>query len=131
MAETPDSTPGPHSPGPLDAVIYHAATLEVWEARSADFYQPAQYADEGFVHASSAEQLIGTLHKHYPGRHDLVVLTIDPARLSSKVVWEDLYGSGVEFPHIYGPVDLSAVVDAAPLACDLDGRFDHWQPAQP
>ncbi len=110
-------------------VLYHAATVEDWNARSAEHYQPAQFVEEGFVHASSAEQLVGTLHKHYPGRDDLVLLIIDPSRLSSELIWEDLYGSGIEFPHIYGPIEVSAVVDASPLACDADGRFDHWRPA--
>jgi uncharacterized protein (DUF952 family) len=110
-------------------VLYHAATTEDWEARSDDHYQPAQFADEGFVHASSAGQLLGTLHKHYPGRQDLILLTIDPARLSVEVIWEDLYGTGTDFPHLYGPVNLDAVLDATPLPCDADGRFDHWRPA--
>ncbi|MGH1491519.1 MAG: DUF952 domain-containing protein [Acidimicrobiales bacterium] len=109
-------------------VLYHAATKEDWTARSTEYYQPASYADEGFVHASSAGQLIDTLHRHYPGRDDLILLTIAPAALSSELIWEDLYGSGVEFPHIYGPVELAAVTAATPIPCDDAGRFDWWRP---
>ncbi|MGI9598055.1 MAG: DUF952 domain-containing protein [Acidimicrobiales bacterium] len=107
-------------------VLYHAAVVADWEARTATHYVPAGYADEGFVHCSSADQLVATLHKHYPGRGDLVLLTIDHGALASKPIWEDLYGSGVEFPHVYSPIELSAIVEATPLPCDDNGRFDWW-----
>ncbi len=111
-----------------DDIIYHAAVKADWDARTETDYEPAGYAEEGFVHLSSAEQLIGTLHKHYPGRDDLVLLSVDPARVTARLVWEDLYRSGIAFPHIYGPIELSAVVSSTPLACDENGRFDRWAP---
>ena len=40
------------------------------------------------------------------------MLRIDPDRLTSPVVVEDLTGSGEEFPHVYGPIDVAAVVEA-------------------
>ena len=40
----------------------------------------------------------------------------NPDRLSSAVVSEDLAGSGEAFPHVYGPIDLAAVVSATPSA---------------
>ncbi len=110
--------------------LYHAAVAADWRNRSTEHYQPAAYLDEGFVHLSSKEQLIGTLHKRFQGRDDLVLLTIDPAVVTAELIWEDLYGSGVDFPHIYGPIELAAVVSSAPLACDADGRFDGWRPEQ-
>lgn len=109
-------------------LLHHAATADDWAARTATHYQPAGYADEGFVHCSSAGQLVGTLHKHYLGRGDLVLLKIDRQALSADVISEDLYGRGVEFPHVYGPIELAAVVSAEPLPCDTDGRFDWWEP---
>jgi len=109
--------------------IYHCATPVDWAARTEVHYQPAAFAEEGFVHLSSADQMVGTLNKHYPGQRDLLVLTIDPHRLTTPPVWEDLYGSGREFPHVYGPLDLVAVVAVTPASCDADGRWDHWRPA--
>ncbi len=108
--------------------LYHAASRADWDTRSGDHYQPATFADEGFVHLSSADQMVGTLHKHYPGRTDLVVLTVDANAVEADLVWEDLYGSGMEFPHIYGPINLSAVVTATPTSCDDGGGWDGWQP---
>ncbi|MEM7272148.1 MAG: DUF952 domain-containing protein [Actinomycetota bacterium] len=114
-----------------DQPLHHAATRIDWEARSATHYTPAGYAEEGFVHLSSPAQLPGTLHRHYPGRSDLVLLTIDQDRLGSAPIWEDLYGSGTEFPHVYAPLDLAAVSAVVPLPCDRDGRFDWWRADDP
>ena len=46
----------------------------------------------------------------------VVVLRIDPDRLTSAVVVEDLVGSGEQFPHVYGPINLDAVVGADTIA---------------
>ncbi len=109
-------------------LLYHVATEHDWGRRTATHYQPAGLQDEGFVHLSSAEQLVATLHRHYPRRRDLILLTVDSTLLSAELVWEDLSGSGVAFPHSYGAVELAAVVAAEPLTCDENGRFDRWQP---
>ncbi len=116
----------PASPRPT--TIYHAASNEDWAARTETHYEPAAFADEGFVHLSSAAQMIGTLHKHYPGRTDLTVLTVNTGAVEAELVWEDLYGTGMEFPHLYGPINLSAIIATTPSACDADGGWDHWKP---
>jgi uncharacterized protein (DUF952 family) len=108
--------------------LYHAAVRAEWDARSQEHYEPAGYESEGFVHLSSAAQLVGTLHKHYPGRADLMLLTIDVEALSAAPIWEDLYGSGTEFPHVYASIELGAVSQVVPLPCDEHGRFDWWHP---
>ena len=41
---------------------------------------------------------------------EVVVLRIDPARITAPLVVEDLTGSGANFPHVYGPITLDAVV---------------------
>lgn len=112
-------------------LLLHAATRDDWEARTSTHYTPAGYAEEGFVHLSSAAQLPGTLARHYPGRHDLVLLTVDPARLGSAPVWEDLYGTGTEFPHVYAPIELAALTSVVPLPCDQDGGFGWWRADEP
>lgn len=74
--------------------------------------------------------MVGTLNKHYPGATDLQILTIDPTLLSIAPVWEDLYNTGMEFPHVYGPIDVAAVVAVTPASSDGNGRWDHWRPEQ-
>ncbi len=102
-------------------MLFHVATVEDWEARSAADYRPAGLATEGFVHCCDAGQLPGVLDRYYRGRDDLVLLTIDPAGLTVDVVWEDSTGRGERFPHAYGPLALGAVVATGPLSVDGDG----------
>lgn len=108
-------------------LIYHAAAEADWERRTETDYEPDGYRAEGFVHCSSADQLPGVLERFYRGRTDLRVLTIDPAAVTHRVVWEDLYDAGEEFPHIYGPVELTAVRSVISLPCRADGGFV-WAP---
>ena len=69
-------------------------------------------AEEGYIHCSFAGQVTATAARFYGDVDEVVVLRIDPDRLTSPVVVEDLAGSGEEFPHVYGPIDVHAVVEA-------------------
>jgi uncharacterized protein (DUF952 family) len=98
-------------------VIYHLAQQADWEQAQRDgAYTRSTIGrsldDEGFVHASSAEQWPVVRSRFYAGVDEpLVLLHIDEARLSSPVVVE--VGdpvTGERFPHVYGPIDLEAVV---------------------
>lgn len=61
------------------------------------------------------------LRELYANRSDVIVLEIDPASLGERLVYEDLYDHGQRFPHVYGPIPVSAVVDARPLTPAGDG----------
>lgn len=111
--------------------VFHIANVADWAGRTEAMYVPAGYDDEGFVHCSGADQVIGTANTIFPGRRDLVLLAIDEGALTSPLVWEDSYGSGTQFPHVYGPIDLAAVAQVLDFTPDADGRFDQWRPAQP
>ena len=65
----------------------------------------------------------GTLIDPHGGRRDLVLLVIDPARLAAELVYEDCYEVGQAFPHIYGPLNLNAVVSVVPFPPLPDGTF--------
>lgn len=107
-------------------MLYHLATHVDWDARTGSAYSPAGLATEGFVHCSAAHQLLPTANGLFAGRTDLILLTIEPDKLASEVVWEDLYGNGEDHPHVYGPIDLEAVVRAEPFTPDDRGHF-HWE----
>lgn len=51
------------------------------------------------------------------------MLCIDWRRLRSPVKWEDLYQAGEDFPHVYGPIDLEAVVAVVDFPPRQDGTF--------
>ncbi len=106
-------------------MIFHIATLADWEAREAT-YSPDGWATEGFVHCSASHQLARVANFLFAGRDDLVVLHIDDSALLSRLVWEDTVGGNEDFPHIYGPINVDAVVGTEPFPPDQDGHFDWW-----
>ena len=65
----------------------------------------------GFIHCSFEEQVAATFDRFYAGRNDVVLLVIDPSRLAAEVRVEDLTDTGEAFPHLYGPLELDAVID--------------------
>ena len=79
-------------------------------------------ADEGFIHCSRRDQVEATANRFYGDVAELVLLTIDEAALDAPVVVEDLYATGETFPHVYGPIPVSAVVDAVTWT-PVDGVF--------
>lgn len=83
---------------------------------------PVDLAD-GFIHFSSAAQAPETAAKHFAGEDDLLLVAVDAAALGDGLKWETSRG-GAPFPHLYGPLPLSAVVDVSPLPLDVDGVHD-------
>ena len=83
--------------------IFHLVPAAEWR-RGLDPYAPPTLDDEGFVRCSAVGQVARVADTLFAGRRDLILLEIDPTRLSAEVVWEDLYDLGEDFPHVYGPV---------------------------
>ena len=102
-------------------MIFHLAVADEWQG--ADRYRPTSLTEEGFIHCSTASQLIDVANALYAGRSDLILLTIDPDLLDAPVVYEDCYETGMRYPHIYGTIKPDAVVDQRPLRPGPDGRF--------
>jgi uncharacterized protein (DUF952 family) len=110
-------------------MIYHIAARADWEAaQAAGAYTADSLGSEGFIHCSTGAQVPGTAARFFAGRADLLLLQIDPARLTAELRYEE-GEPGVLFPHLYGPMDLAAVVAAHPFAPGEDGSFR--LPAEP
>ncbi len=106
-------------------MIVHITASDDWEAAQANGeYRSNSLETEGFIHCSTPDQVLGPANAFYRGQQNLVLLLIDPARLAARLVYEDSYASGTEFPHIYGPLNLNAVVGVVPFPARSDGSFD-------
>ena len=108
--------------------IYHIAYEVDWlEARRDGFYRVSTrgrtLAEQGFIHAGRAHQVAQVANAVYSGQTGLVVLVIDEDRVTSRMVDEPPPGSAELFPHIYGPLNVDAVVATRRLGTDSDGRF--------
>jgi uncharacterized protein (DUF952 family) len=103
--------------------IYHLVLRPIWEANPDQPYRADSLKTEGFIHCSSAAQVVGAANRFYANAQDLLVLHVDPAKLTSPVR-EEPAGSGELFPHIHGPLNRDAVVRVEPLTRGADGS---WQ----
>jgi uncharacterized protein (DUF952 family) len=111
-------------------VIYHIALESDWEAAlEAGEYRTSTLGrsldEEGFIHAASSGQVRGVGEAFYADiAEPLVLLTIDERRLTVPLQIDAVAGQADGFPHIYGPLDVAAVVMATPLLRDGQGRLE-------
>jgi uncharacterized protein (DUF952 family) len=105
------------------SVIYHMCAKSEWQAaEAAGVYQgSSQDAADGFIHFSTAEQVITSAAKHRAGQDGLVLLSVDAGALGQVLKWEPSRG-GALFPHLYGPLPLAAVIRVDDLVLGPDGR---------
>ncbi len=80
---------------------------------------PVDLAD-GYIHFSTAAQARETARRHFSGQGDLLLVAVDAARLGAALRWEPSRGGDL-FPHLYGPLPLSAVLQVMPLPLGADG----------
>ncbi|AXY78164.1 DUF952 domain-containing protein [Paraflavitalea soli] len=93
------------------ATIYHITTQAEWDAASrSGIYEAASLKEEGFIHCSQEEQIPGVLQRYFKGKTNLVKLVIDTDKLTSRWLYEWSPSTADTFPHIYGPINATAVV---------------------
>ena len=91
-------------------MLFHLTTRGAWEAACA----AGEYRTDGaFIHLSLERQWRATRDRFFREVGDLVLLVIDPGRLVAEVRYE--HADGDEFPHLYGPLNLDAVVEVRAL----------------
>jgi len=103
--------------------IYKIVPATLWrEAENAGrFTGSAADRRDGFIHFSTAAQLAETAAKHFAGQSDLLLVGVDAAGVGNALRWEPSRG-GALFPHLYGALDLAAVIRVEPLPLGPDGR---------
>ncbi|MEO0768043.1 MAG: DUF952 domain-containing protein [Cyanobacteria bacterium J06649_4] len=96
-------------------MLFHITEQSAWQhATVAGTYTAPSLETEGFIHLSTVEQVAATAARFYKGQTGLVLLAIDCDRLQSTLRYEQVLNHGT-FPHLYGPLNLSAVVNAWPF----------------
>lgn len=104
-------------------MIYHIVSKTDWQAaENAETYQGDTLAAEGFIHCSTIVQVTEVAGRMFHGRTDLLILSIDPEKLSAPLKYED-GGDGRLFPHIYGPLEKEAVISVTEFPPQPDGTF--------
>lgn len=107
----------------MTRIIYHMCRRQEWDAAQAagSYAGSSQDAADGFIHFSTAAQVVESAAKHRAGQAGLVLLAVEAAPLGEALKWEPSRG-GQLFPHLYGALPLHAVVRVADLPLGGDGR---------
>jgi uncharacterized protein (DUF952 family) len=110
-------------------MIAHIVTRSEWElAVGCGTYAPDSLRAERFIHCSTLAQVVDTANRFYRGQDDLVVLCIEESRLNAVLKYEAPTmrrgePAGALFPHLYGELNVDAVVQVVALPCEADGSF--------
>lgn len=103
--------------------LFHIALRSDWQAAQLpDSYAPASLAAEGFIHLSNLDQVTWVANQFYRAQPGLVLLCIDPERLQAELRYDAVPGHGT-FPHLYGPLNPSAVTAVVPWEPSETGEF--------
>jgi uncharacterized protein (DUF952 family) len=97
-------------------IIYHVTTTADWnEAKTKGFYEHPSLTAEGFIHCSQDHQVAGVLERYFTGETGLLKLVIDTDKLTSKFVFDWSPSTADTFPHIYGTINIGAVIETIDL----------------
>lgn len=114
------------------AIILHLTTRRAWEqAQTAGAYRGDTLDSRGFIHCSTASQLTGVANRFFRGQTGLVLLGIETDKVLPDVIFEhpinpdsgEVEPGSEPFPHIYGPLNLDAVIQVLNFPPNADGTF--------
>ncbi|GEM_PF-411023 len=103
-------------------MIFHITSRADWQkAKETGKYRDKAFLKDGFIHCSTLSQVLGVANSLFKDQRDLVLLGIDVGSVKATVRYEDLCESGRLYPHIYGELNVDAVV--AVWDFPYDGSF--------
>ena len=102
-------------------LVHICQNLEWEQAQVQGYYFSKSLSQEGFIHCSQPHQILQVANRFYQRVPGLVLLWIDPEKILAEIRWE--FSDGALFPHIYGPINLDAVISVTDFTPDEDGLF--------
>lgn len=105
-------------------LIFHLVKKEDWKQYKQDArYRPETLDSDGFIHCSSGRDIEDTANRLFKGEKDLLLIVINTTLIEPELRYENDGDTGPKYPHIYGPLNLDAVIDKIELATEDDGTF--------
>jgi len=106
----------------MTQIIYHMCRADEWAAAlTAGTYRgSSQDVADGFIHCSTAAQIVESARRHRAGQDGLLLVAVDAAQLGDRLKWEPSRGGDL-FPHLYGPLDPAESASVRPLPLGPDG----------
>ena len=104
-------------------MILHIVNKEIWEqVKHSGEYRGDTLESEGFIHCSKPDQVIDVADYVFQGIQGLILLVIDESKVVNEIKYEDP-GNGKLYPHIYGPLNIGAVIKTVDFPTNEDGTF--------
>lgn len=104
--------------------IYHIALAKNWDkAQIKGLYDGGTLSTEGFIHCSTQDQLVEVANYLFKDVLGLKLLVIDPSKVKSGVRYEEATNKK-RYPHIYGPLNIDAVIEVKDFLPKEDGTFE-------
>jgi uncharacterized protein (DUF952 family) len=106
----------------MTQIIYHMCRADEWAAAvtAGSYRGSSQDLADGFIHFSTAAQIVESARRHRAGQEGLLLVAVDAARLGDRLKWEKSRGGDL-FPHLYGLLDPAESASAVPLPLGPDG----------
>ncbi len=104
-------------------ITLHLTPVDVWTAQSVNAeYLPEAFAAGGFIHCTNGEALVIEVGNRYyaADQRNFCLLSIDLNQVTARVIYED---PDRVYPHIYGSLNTSAVVEVRQMTRAEDGTF--------
>jgi uncharacterized protein (DUF952 family) len=100
----------------MTRMIYHMCPAETWDAavRAGEYLGTADDLRDGFIHFSTADQIVESARRHRAGQAGLVLVAVESARLGDRLKWEKSRGDAL-FPHLHGSLDPTEAASVRPL----------------
>ena len=97
-------------------MIYHVTTQSEWDsAQVSGKYSAPSLAAEGFIHCSTKEQVAGVIDRYYKNKPDLILLHLEELKITSPLKFELATSVNEMFPHIFGHINIDAVIKTEKL----------------
>lgn len=103
--------------------IYKIISEKDWQqVKDQTTYEPEELKKEGFIHLSLKNQVIGVANSVFTHVDDLIVLIIDTEKLTkpNNLIMEDLYELGEDYPHLYSPLNMDAIIGQSHIMREKD-----------
>lgn len=108
-----------------DDLIFHLVKKEDWKTQKKESrYHPETLDSDGFIHCSSGKYIEDIANSLFKGEKDVLLIIINTTLVEPELRYENAGNSDIKYPHIYGPLNLDAVVDKIELAHEEDGSFE-------
>ncbi len=106
------------------ATTYHLIGEQDLRLRTANgfIFEPS-LKTEGFTHCATLLQVVAAANRHYKDIERTLLLKIDEKKLIYPLRYDYVESHKQYFPHIYGPINVSAVQQVFLMPRNSDGTF--------